>query len=353
MLKRLMISIAVLVIALAGAGKQASGMDDQAMDKLMAPIALYPDALLAQALTCSASPDQVKAVNEWLKRNISLKGTDLQRAAQAAGFAPGFIGMVLFPDVLSLMEKKMEWTTEVGRAFMSDPKIVLESVQRLRARARGAGSIASDSRQEVRIETEKGSRSIVIEPANPQVVYVPVYDPEALCCRALSFDQAKTAAAFSVDFASGAVLAGDDRYGYSAWSAWAISWRSGAVSVRGAKWRAPVHGSYRYTAKCRRYRPSPDVVPPSCNDIKVNIVDSVNNIEKSSGGTQPPGTVPRPGDAGHDAQAAAAPVPASAEQNEEGIGATVFSGYRNGNSENAASQRGRASSGSRENRREP
>jgi len=82
---------------------KAATPDQQAMDKLLAPIALYPDALLAQVLACASSPQQVTEVNKWLQQNSQLQGTDLQAAAETAGFDAGFISLVLFPDVLKLL----------------------------------------------------------------------------------------------------------------------------------------------------------------------------------------------------------------------------------------------------------
>ena len=105
-----------------------STSDQLALDKLFAPIALYPDALLAQVLACAGSPQQVTEVNKWLNENTQLKGTELQEAAEMAGFDASFIAMVLFPDVLTFLEQNLEWTTEVGTAFTSDQTAALESV---------------------------------------------------------------------------------------------------------------------------------------------------------------------------------------------------------------------------------
>jgi len=90
---------------------KASTPDQQAMDKLLAPIALYPDALLAQVLACAGSPQQVTEVNNWLKQNSQLKGTELQQAAETAGFDASFIAMVLFPDVLTFLEQNRRCLT--------------------------------------------------------------------------------------------------------------------------------------------------------------------------------------------------------------------------------------------------
>src|SRR3954466_13451798 len=90
------------------------------LDKLLAPIALYPDALVTQIVTCAAKPDQVKQVSAWLKGKTDLMGSALQDAASDQGFDAAFVAIVLFPEVLSMMADKLEWTTELGQAFQQD-----------------------------------------------------------------------------------------------------------------------------------------------------------------------------------------------------------------------------------------
>ena len=111
----------------------AANANDQALDKLMGPIALYPDPLLAQVLACASSPQQVTDVDAWLKmQDKELQGSKLQEAATAKGFDASFAAIVLFPDVLDTLAKNIPWTTEVGKAFVSDQKAVLDRSLRFR-----------------------------------------------------------------------------------------------------------------------------------------------------------------------------------------------------------------------------
>ncbi len=153
---------------------QASPEED--MDKLMAPIALYPDALLAQTLTAATSPEQVTEFHKWLGEQTAT-GSDLQQAAQDAKFDAAFASLAVFPDVIKLLAENMDWTKAIGASYQSDKKAVEASIQRLRAQAKQQGNLETNEQQSVKVETEGSTQVIIIEPANPQVVYVPVYDP--------------------------------------------------------------------------------------------------------------------------------------------------------------------------------
>jgi hypothetical protein len=148
------------------------------LDQLLAPIALYPDSLLAHMLLCAANPAKVGALAEWLLSNKSLKGTELQDAAAKSGFDQSFVALVMFPQVVNYMAEQIDWTTKLGKAFSENRSAVFDSVQRLRTKARNAGNLKSTPQQEVESKTtSSGSEVIVIEPTNPQVVYVPQYNP--------------------------------------------------------------------------------------------------------------------------------------------------------------------------------
>lgn len=159
----------------------AKPLPTESLDKLLAPIALYPDALVSQILTCSANPQQVKEVNAWLKANPDLKGTAAQDAASDKGFDAAFTAIVLFPDVLQMMADKPDWTTQLGQAFQQDRPGVLNSVQRLRTQAKAQGNLKTNEQQSVEtVKSKSGADVIVIQPANPQVVYVPQYNPQVV-----------------------------------------------------------------------------------------------------------------------------------------------------------------------------
>jgi hypothetical protein len=155
------------------------------IDGLMAPVALYPDQLLAQMLLCATTPSRVADLDKWLDTKPPFKGTALQDAARQTGFEPSFVALVLFPQVVDFMATNLDWTTEVGQAFTSDRGGVLDSVQRLRADSLKAGKLKSTPQQNVSLKTtESGQQVIVIEPANPQVVHVPQYDTQAVYTQA-------------------------------------------------------------------------------------------------------------------------------------------------------------------------
>jgi uncharacterized membrane protein YgcG len=158
-----------------------SSLKPDEMDRLLAPIALYPDALLAQMLQCAQNPGKVAALHEWLASNKTLTGTDLQDAAVKAGFEPSFVALVLFPSVVQYMAEQMQWTTALGKVFTADRSGVFNSIQRLRTKAKDNGKLKTTPQQEVETQTtSSGQQVIVIEPANPQVVYVPQYNPQTV-----------------------------------------------------------------------------------------------------------------------------------------------------------------------------
>jgi hypothetical protein len=157
------------------------GASTTAIDTLTAPIALYPDALIAQILAAATDFAALSKLSDWMGQNESLKGSELQDAAAKAGFAPCYIALAPFPQVVKMMVEKPDWTKELGKAYASDPKAVLDSIQRLRAQAQALGNLKTTPQQEVVTETTStGEQVIAIYPANPQVIYVPVYHTETV-----------------------------------------------------------------------------------------------------------------------------------------------------------------------------
>ncbi len=154
---------------------------DAALDTLTGPIALYPDALVAQILEGSKDLAAVQKFAGWLKSNSALKGTELQDAAQKAGFAAPYIALAPFPQVVQMMVEKPDWTRQLGAAFTSDEQAVYQSIQRLRAAAMALGNLKTTPQQEVVTEASStGQTIILVQPANPQVIYVPVYSPQVV-----------------------------------------------------------------------------------------------------------------------------------------------------------------------------
>jgi len=179
MRRRSLALILAILCSSVAAGLQTTSAGD--LDRLVAPIALYPDQLLAQMLLCAQNPGKVGALHEWMAANQALKGTDLQDAAGKAGFAPSFVALVLFPQVVESMAGDLEWTRKLGQAFTADKSAVFASIQRLRTKAKDAGKLKTTPQQDVETRTtSSGEQVIVIEPSNPQVVYVPQYNAQTV-----------------------------------------------------------------------------------------------------------------------------------------------------------------------------
>jgi hypothetical protein len=143
------------------------------LDGLLAPIALYPDELLTQVLMASTYPLEVVEAARFVKANPTLKGQALDDALRQQTWDPSVLSLAQFPQVLDMMNDKLDWTQRLGDAFLADEDGVMRTVQSLRLRAQQAGNLQSTPQQVVEFQ---GS-NIVIEPAQPQVVYVPVYNP--------------------------------------------------------------------------------------------------------------------------------------------------------------------------------
>ncbi|HSK31259.1 MAG TPA: DUF3300 domain-containing protein, partial [Candidatus Limnocylindria bacterium] len=141
--------------------------------QVVAPIALHPDDLIAQILMASTYPLEVVQAERWAKQNASLKGDALTKALEAQDWDPSVKSLVNFPQVLTMMSEKLDWTQKLGDAFIADQKTVLDTIQKLRAKAQAAGNLKTTKEQTVIVE----EKIIKIEPANPQVIYVPTYNP--------------------------------------------------------------------------------------------------------------------------------------------------------------------------------
>jgi len=204
---------------------QASPLPTGTLDQLLAPIALYPDSLLAQMLMSATDPAKITELDKWLKANQTLKGTPLQDAAVKAGFDASFVALVLFPQVVAKMADQIAWTRVLGQAFTSDRSAVFASIQKLRAQAKNVGTLKSSPQQSVETKTTSaGQEVIVIEPTNPQVVYVPQYNTEVVYTQAPTTvvvveednDSSEAVAAGLIGFTAGIAIgaAMDNNYYY-------------------------------------------------------------------------------------------------------------------------------------------
>jgi hypothetical protein len=164
---------------------QAPPPDDQAdqapyaklskdqLDRLVAPIALYPDSLVAQVLSAATFPTQIVDAENWVKAHPGLSATDLATQVNDQPWDPSVKAVAQFPSVLNNLSSNLGWTSEVGDAYYNQREDVLKAVQEMRKKAQKAGNLKSTEQENVGDEDGK----ITIAPANPQVVYVPAYDP--------------------------------------------------------------------------------------------------------------------------------------------------------------------------------
>src|SRR5215470_6759317 len=150
------------------------------LDELLAPIALYPDPVLAVMLQASTNPQEVMDGGNWLAldENQSLKEAALDQASQKAGFTPVMQALLHYPTVVDLMCTQFDWTKQLGAAYQANPKAVLDSVQRLRAQAVDNGALKSGAQMKVDVTQDNGQQVVKLEPTDPKVIYVPQYNPD-------------------------------------------------------------------------------------------------------------------------------------------------------------------------------
>jgi uncharacterized membrane protein YgcG len=159
--------------AQAGQGPTYTPQTPEQLQQLVAPIALYPDSLVAQILAASTFPAQVVEADRWVQANPDLKGEALAQAVDQQPWDPSVKALTAFPSVLGNMDKNLSWTSSLGDAYYNQQREVMDAVQVMRQRAQTAGNLKTTSEQVV---TTQGS-TVIVEPANPEIVYVPAYDP--------------------------------------------------------------------------------------------------------------------------------------------------------------------------------
>jgi hypothetical protein len=177
--KQALVLLLVMMLMVPAVGYTQNEMETQTifgqaeLDQLLAPIALYPDSLLAQVLMAATYPLEVVAAARWIEGNPDLKGDALAKALVQKDWDPSVKSLVNFPTTLLMMNEKLEWTQKLGDAFLAQEEQVMETVQELRKKAYAQGNLESTREQHVTMQDE----TIIVEPADPDVIYVPVYNP--------------------------------------------------------------------------------------------------------------------------------------------------------------------------------
>jgi hypothetical protein len=153
------------------------------LDQLVAPIALYPDALVAQILAAATYPTEIVEADRWMQQHPDLNGDSVAQAIDAQSWDPSVKALTQFPSVLSMMDRNLSWTSSLGDAYVNGQQNVLDAVQVMRQRAQQAGNLQSTQQETVATQ----GQTIVIEPADPEFVYVPEYDPWVVYGDSLAF----------------------------------------------------------------------------------------------------------------------------------------------------------------------
>jgi hypothetical protein len=217
------------------------------LEALVAPIALYPDALVAQILSASTFPDQVAIADNWLQTNKSLTGTALSQAVDKQTWDPSVKALTQFASVLNKMAQSLAWTSSLGEAYHNQQADVMKAVQTLRAEAQKAGNLKSGPQITV---VQQTPQTIVIQPTNPQVIYVPEYNPTVVYGTTYVTPGYSTAdmvatgvLAFGAGLAIGAMMSGGYGWGYNYWG---CNWYGGAAYYHGSAYygNAAWHGGY-------------------------------------------------------------------------------------------------------------
>lgn len=201
------------------------------IDELVSPIALYPDALVAQILAGSTFPDQVVTADAWVKANSKLNAAEMMKQVDGQSWDPSIKALTQFPSVLDNMAANLSWTSALGDAFYNQQADVMAAVQKLRKQAKAAGNLKSTDQQKVTTETQQGQQVIVIQPANPQVVYVPVYSPTVVYGTPYyppGYSASTVAAASIISFGAGIAVGAAISGGWG-WNSWGCGWRGGTV----------------------------------------------------------------------------------------------------------------------------
>ena len=250
-------ALSSIVLTRAQSPTEGAPLTASELQALVAPIALYPDPLVAQILTAATYPDQVAAADAWYAQNAKNAGSELMVAVNEQSWDPSVKALTQFPSVLHNMAGNLSWTSTLGDAYHSQTADVMSAIQKLRIQAKAAGNLSSG--QQIKV-VQQSPDVIVIEPTNPQVIYVPVYDPAVVygthyVVPAYSYvppppaySAGAVVAAGVIGFAAGVAIASSHSgccvWGYSSWN---CGWHGNTTVVYHGTSYPPNtawHGSY-------------------------------------------------------------------------------------------------------------
>ncbi len=285
------------------------------LDELVAPIALYPDQLLGQLLIVATNPQEVLDLGNWLIMNQSMKSSDAPAQAKAAGFSTSAQYLAAFPQVVDNMCQQMDWTKELGAAFKDNQQGVMNAIQTKRLQAEQTGNLKSSPQMTVQTATDSGKQVVEIKPADPQVIYVPQYNPETVYTEPAPAQTAQPAQTTQTNQVNQTVVVEQEKSGVSTGGAIAIGllsfgvgmavgsafnnndyypypgWGGGGMYYGGRPYYPPPYAAPRYAG----YRPAGAYAPPSNyrwsnynRNVNVNVNNS-NYYNRYNGNNRPGG----------------------------------------------------------------
>ena len=287
-----------------GQSTQDADLTPKELDNLVAPIALYPDALVAQILAAATYPDQITVANDWLLANSRMKDQALMEAVDKQDWDPSVKALTQFPSVLDNMVKNLAWTSALGEASYYQQKDVMAAIQRLRRQAKTAGNLKSGEQIKV---VQQDPQTIIIQPASPTVVYVPVYNPTVVYGVPYyppGYSTSTLAATAIISFGIGMMIGAAMHNSCCGWGwhygGWGCGWRGGTVIYHRSVYvsRSPVYrGGYRGGYYAPRPTPYNRANYNSGNINRGNRQTNIGNVNINTGGNKtvnPPNGNTRP-----------------------------------------------------------
>ena len=213
--------------------EQQAAIPSNQLEGLVAPIALYPDELLGQILVASTYPLEIAQLAQWMQQNINLKDKALVDAVKKQNWDPSIQALVTFPDLVKQLSENIQWTTDLGNAFLAQQSDVMNAIQNMRMQAKNSGKLQSNQQQTVTTQTENDKQVVVIQPSDPQTMYVPSYDPDAVWGASaypypsMNYPTAGHIATGLISFGTGVALGA---WGGGGWG-WNCGWGHGDINM--------------------------------------------------------------------------------------------------------------------------